>query len=120
MKAYHLIMYLLLFNLFFWVVTTGLGIYSASVSGDEGFDLSDKTEQSTWVDGALGLVSVFQLFGSWSISVVALGAGIAAAATVGWTISQQAPQGIVYGLFGYVFWSSLTNTLTVFYNITNT
>lgn len=119
MKAYHIMMFMLIFNLFFWVVTAGIGIYVAPVSGDSDFDLSDKTDQGAWTGDGMGIINVFTLFNNKIASVFILASTIAGAALIGWVVSQQAPQGIVYGFFAYFFWSSMSNTFTVFYNMAN-
>jgi len=119
MKAYHIMMYLLLFNLFFWVITTGLGIYNTGVGVDEDFDLSDEAENPTDIINTLGIIGVFTMFHDVASTMVGLGVAIAGGAMIGYFTAGQGAAGVVYGLFGYFFWSAMSNTMTVFYNISN-
>jgi len=113
MKAYHILMFLFLFNLMFWVITAGLGIYDVGVNTDPGFDLSEEIENPTSV--GLGLLSVFTMFGNAAATIIGLSLAIAGGAMLGFLFAGQGSQGIVYGLFGYFFWASFSNTLNVFW-----
>jgi len=117
MKAYHIMVFLFIFNMFFWVVTAGLGIYSSPASGDSGFDLSDEAANPT--DIGLGLLSVFSLFGNVYATIGGLAIALSGGAMLGIFTAGQGSQGIVYGLFSYFFWSAMSNTFTVFYNLAN-
>jgi len=117
MKAYHIMMFLFIFNLFFWVVTVGLSIYNVP-GANTAFDLSDKTNVDAWTVG-LGVLGLFSLFGNLYISIAALAVALSGGAMLGIFTAGQGSQGIVYGLFSYFFWSSTSNTLAVFYNLSN-
>ena len=120
MKAYHIMMFLFIFNMFFWVLTAGLVIYDVEYGTDDGFNLLDKTSQDSWTaDDYLGLISVFTLFHSFELSIIAIAVAIAGGAMLGIFTAGQGSQGIVYGLFGYFFWSGISNTFSVFINLTN-
>ena len=116
MKAYQMMMFLIVFNLFFWVVTVGLGIYAIDESVDPGFDLTNKRSAA---EIGMGLLAIFSFLGSFEVSIIALSLAIAGGAMIGIFTAGQGSQGIVYGLFGYFFWSSTSNTLTVFWNLSN-
>lgn len=115
MKAYHLMLYLFIFNMFFWTVTEGLGIFNTSANVDENFNLSTSTNQSTWTT-ALGLIGKFTMLGSYG-GIVLLAGALAGGAMIGYFTSGQASHGIVYGLFSFFFWTGTGNTLTLFYNL---
>jgi len=117
MKAYHIMIFLFIFNLFFWVVTAGLLIYNVP-GADSNFDLTEQSNINAWTIG-LGVLGLFSLFGNLYISIGALATALAGGAMLGIFTAGQGSQGIVYGLFSYFFWSSTSNTLTVFYNLSN-
>ena len=119
MKAYHIMMFLLLFNMVFWVITTGIGIYNVGVSTDPGFDISSQAEDPTSIDKTLGIIGIFTMFHSIGLSMVAIGVAIAGGAMIGYLTAGQGAQGVVYGLFGYFFWGAMSNTMLVFYNLSN-
>jgi len=115
MKAYHIMLFLFIFNMFFWVITAGIAIYEVEYSTDEGFDLSGDTNPSIWT--SLGVLGGVTLFGSLYSSIGLLGAALAAGAMIGIFKSGQASQGIVYGAFTYFFWSGMGNTFTALYSM---
>jgi len=115
MKAYHILMFLLIFNMFFWVVTVGLGIYNVDASTAGGFDLSGKTQSNM----GYGILSVASITGNVALDIVAFVGLLVLAATVGWVVSQQAPQGLVYGVFSWFFWSSFKSSMTIFWSLSN-
>lgn len=116
MKAYQIMLFMFLFNMFFWVVTAGLGFYDVSASTDPGFNLTNAPKNPD-----LGILTVFTLFGNRFItalgvtSIALLAGGIAVGAMTGVFTAGQGAQGIVYSLFAYFFWSAMSNTLQVFY-----
>jgi len=112
MKAYQIMRFLFIFNMVFWMVTTGLGFFVVDVSTDPGFELSDASQ-----DPDLGILSVFTLFGNQFATIIGLSLAVAGGALIGIFTAGQGAQGVVYGLFSYFFWSAMSNTLTVFYNI---
>jgi len=114
MKAYHILMFLLIFNMFFWIVSVGIGIYGSTYSGNEGFSLSDASQ-----DPEYGIFSIFSITGHVGLDIMGFAGLLAVAAVVGWVIAQQAPQGLVYAAFGWFFWSSFKNSMTIFYSISN-
>jgi len=125
MKAYHILLFLFIFNMFFWVVTTGLGIYQYTVASDPAFDLSSAGNNTSVWTISLGLISrltmlkgFVDVFGPTG-GIIALAILFSAAAMAGYLTAGQAPQGIVYGLFGVFFWTSLGNTLTLLFNLSN-
>ena len=129
MKAYHILLFLFIFNMFFWVVTEGIAIYTAPGSVEQEFNISENKTVSSWND-TLGLVGKLFLFGDLSISVFGVELGMVAsiatlagilmiAAMAGYITAGQAPQGVVYGLFSYFFWSGMAHTFTVFINMFN-
>ena len=117
MKAYHIMMFLLLFNLFFWTVTAGMGLFDIGIGTDAGFDLSDEAENPTNI--GMGIIGVFTLFHDVASSMIGLGIAIASGAMIGYLTAGQGAAGLVYGLFGYFFWSATSHTFTVLYNISN-
>jgi len=104
MKAYHIMMFLFIFNLFMYAVDTGLGIY------DLGYSNSFFAISTTDPDVFLEQVA------TKTIAVVA--AALASAAIIGGLLHvQKSSQAVVYGAFTAVFWLSFISTLTVFNTI---
>jgi len=117
MKAYHILLFLFIFNMFFWVTTVGLGLYNMEEEYgiNPGFDLSDSSADITTI--GLGVLSIFSITGHAAVDMAFFTGALVLAAGIGWTVSQQSTQGVVYGLFGWMFWTSFKNTMTLFYNI---
>jgi len=116
MKAYHILMFLLLFNLVFWALTAGLGIFNVyDVKSPDAFNLSEEVDDPTRI--GMGLLSVLSLFNNPLADILVLSVTLMGLAMTGWVTAQQAPQGVIYGLFGWFFWSSFKNTLTVLWSI---
>ena len=129
MKAYHLLLFLFIFNMFFWVVTEGISIYNVSNTVDPAFNISTNTTVSSW-NNTFGLIGKLFLFGDLTISAFGIELGMVVsittlslilmgAAMAGYITAGQAPQGVVYGLFSYFFWSGVSHTFNVFLNFFN-
>lgn len=96
MKAYHIMMFLLIFNLFGLVIRTGLGIY----------DLSGATADSRITLGA-DLLTTLATF-----TILGLVGGVVAGAIIGNLLKiEKSAQGYVYGFFTSFFWTSYGATL---------
>ena len=105
MKAYQILMFLLIFNSFVWVVDGGLHIYDLDYSGLDPSETSESTE------GFFGILTS----GS---TIAALAVAIAGGALVGGMLRiQKASQGVVYGAFTAVFWFSYLQAMTILWNI---
>jgi len=117
MKAYHVMLFMLLFNMMFWVITAGIGIYNIEYNTDPGFNLSGQVDNPATI--GTGILGIFTLFNNPVLTIIGLSLAIAGGAMVGIFTAGQGAQGIVYGLFGYFFWSSFSNTLTVFWNLSS-
>ena len=110
MKAYHILMFLFIFNMFLWVLTS-VGVYVNFASSYASEDFQDVTQNKN-----PNLVDAF--FGNFGfLSVVTLAGTLAGASIIGLVVAKQAPQGIVYGAFTWLFWTSYIRCMNVFYNI---
>jgi len=117
MKAYHIMLFMLLFNVMFWVITAGIGIYNIDYNTDPNFNLSEDIDNPT--DIGVGLIGIATLFDNPILNIITLSLAVAGGAMVGIFTAGQGAQGVVYGLFGYFFWSSMNNTLQVFWNLSS-
>lgn len=115
MKAFHILIFLLIFNMFFWTVTVGLGIYNVDYSGNEGFDLSGKNSNNI----GYGILAVASITGNHLLDIGGFVTLLVIAAAVGWVVSQASVQGLVLGTFTWFFWSSFINSMSLLYNISN-
>jgi len=108
MKAYQVLMFLLIFNLMVWAVDAGLGIYDLDFSGinppeeDYEEDVAAETGKESGDYSSHGLLATI---GKTSITLIV---GLLVAAAIIGTIlgKEKAPQAIVYGAFTSVFWMS--------------
>jgi len=115
MKAYHIMLFMLLFNVMFWVITAGIGIYNIEYNTDPNFNLSEDINNPAEI--GVGLIGIATLFNNPILDIIALSIFISGGAMVGIFTAGQGAQGIVYGLFGYFFWSAMSNTFQVFINL---
>jgi len=115
MKAYHIMMFLFIFNMFFWVITVGLSIYNVDVGVDPGFDLSGGDTTNI----GLGLLSAFSLLRNPGVGIFGLAIAISGGAMIGIFTAGQGAAGVVYGLYSYFFWSAMSNSFFVLYGISN-
>lgn len=122
MKAYRILMFLMIFNLFFWTVTApeGLNLFNVDVTGEEKFGESMEESKKKPTEIGMGLISVFSMFGGLYLDIFALAIAVSGGAMIGFLVSGQGAQGAVYLLFGYFFWASYLKTMTLFYNLSNT
>jgi len=116
MKAYHILMFMFLFNLFFWTITVGIGMYNVGISGQQEYG---QLMTSDPVNTGFAIFAVFGLWGDGYASIAALTGVLVVASMLGYFSAGTAPQGIIYGLFSWFFWSSYLNTITIFYSISN-
>jgi len=113
MKAYHVLMFLMIFNMFFWVVTVGLGIYNVGFGGETVYDLDRFSTVDLIIEG------FFSLTGNIGFDIVSFAGLLAGAAIVGWILAQQSVLGVVLGTFSWFFWTSFKNSMTLLYNMSN-
>lgn len=110
MKAYQILLFLFLFNMMFWVLTSGLGIFDIGASPSEAYNISEQAENPTSIEG--GFLSLLGMLGGDNIYLLA--GALAGGAMLGYFTAGQGPQGIVYGAFAVFFWTSFFGTLRVF------
>ena len=112
MKAYQIMMFLLIFNLMVWTVDTGLSIYDLDYS-DGGKITPESDETLTAEEQQYGLL--------WSvakISIAAIVISIMGAAIIGGIFHiEKASQSFVYGAFTALFWISYLQAATVLWAI---
>jgi len=101
MKAYHVMMFLFIFNLFLIVIDSGLDIY----------DLGYSTNPLFNIFGNAGLSYLAVLLGAEAVS-------LASAAVIGGFFHvQNSAQGLAYVGFSTAFWVTYGYSLDVFVNI---
>jgi len=111
MKAYQILLFMFIFNMVFWTVTIGLSFFDVSASPNPKFEIVTDNR-----DPSLGLIDSLSMFGT-GVTIIVMAGTIVTGAVVGYLTAGQGAQGAVYALFIFFFWSSMGNTLTVFYNI---
>jgi len=112
MKAYQILIFLLIFNMMIWAVDAGLHIYDLNFSGlDPETEDADLGEKYT-AHGLLASVA--------GISIILVVGSLVSGAIIGSIIRvEKASQAYVYGAFTAVFWFSYTQAINVFWNITS-
>lgn len=113
MKAYEILMFLLIFNLVLWLLggyglnIYQLGVYSTGVEGGTGV-----LEQPS---GDVGLAFLAEVA---TVGFMAIIIAISAAAIGGYLLrAVPTPQSFIYYAFIGLFWTSYGKTIQVFYNI---
>ena len=111
MKAYNIMMFILVFNLFLWIVTIGIGIYDLSYSGISPEAPNDATTEEK--ENAL-----LSRIGGTTLAV-AVGS-IVSGAIIGSILKvEKASQAFVYGAITSVFWITYLQSVGVFWNISS-
>jgi len=114
MKMYDIMMYLFIFNMFFWLISSGLSLYNIGFTTESEFNLTSESNNPTEI--GWGIIDTFGMFGAFgTISLVI--AAIVAGAVIGSFLPIPSSQSIVYGLFIVFFWNSTLKTFTVFINM---
>ena len=118
MKAYNIMMFVLIFNLFLWIVTS-IGIYTLGFEGGLQLDESkidtsmDEAEQMEQRQNLL----LWQLAGTTLWMVVGT---IMAGAIIGGIFKvQDSYQAIVYGAITSIFWVSYYQSMRIFWGISS-
>ena len=110
MKAYHILLFMFIFNMFIWLLTI-LNIYDLSIYANPSFQ---PTNNPTQIESYLTSLDFFGIeYSGISLIVTALVAG----SIVSYFTRTKTSQGVVYGLFSSVFWATYLRTLTVLNNI---
>ena len=119
MKAYYIMMYILIFNIMLWIVTVGLGLssnvnYSSIDPTDIQVDTTkNETEQMKEKQNAL----LWKLAGQTIFMAVT---AIMAGAIIGSILKiEDSYQAFVYGSITSIFWTSYIQSIAVFWNISN-
>jgi len=119
MKAADILMYLLVFNLVLWLLGgIGFNLYNlSSYKTSIETQSLNQTNQITTTEEVKSRADQFILDVAGTTIAGIIGA-VVGAAIMGYLLqAKTSSQGIVYGFFGGVFWSSYGKTVQVFYSI---
>ena len=116
MKAADILLYLFIFNMFIWVITSGLDIYNFTAQVSSDYQL-DKTY--TALDIFATLLQELDFFNVKFSGVAILIGLIVTGAMLGIMTSGQGAAGAVYGAFTAFFFASLARTLGIFFSLTS-
>lgn len=119
MKAYEILMFLLIFNLVLWLLGGyGLNLYNVGVYGNktglkEGTDILERQSPLTTTD--IGIAFLWEISGVAFLTIIT---GTVSLAIAGYLLRAiPTPQSIIYFLFSGLFWTSYLKTIQVFFNI---
>jgi ABC-type amino acid transport system permease subunit len=114
MKAYHIMMFLLIFNVMLWIISIGLGIYDLGYQSDivreDGMDFGDESDINARQNALLNRITNTTL--AMALSSILGGAIIGLIAK-----EMRASQYFVYSSITSVFWITYINTFTIFLSI---
>ena len=119
MRAYHIMMFLLVFNLMIWAVDTGLGIYDIDFSGGDDYN-PENVQEAADAKGtdytSHGLLATIA-----GTSIILIAGTLVAGAIIGNILRiEKASQAYVYGAFTAVFWTSYLSAAGVLWSMTTT
>ena len=110
MKAYHILIFMFVFNMFIWLLSL-FNIYDLSTYANPSFQ---PTNNPTQIESYLTSLDFFGVeYSGITLIVVALVGG----SIVSYFTRTKTSQGVAYGLFSSVFWATYLRTLTVLNNI---
>jgi len=116
MKAADILLYLFIFNMFIWIITSGLNIYNFTAEVNPEYQMDDVYTANSLPEVLIQQVSMFNI--QWT-GMAALVGAVVFGAMIGVFTSGQGAQGAVYGAFTAFFWGSLIKTFGVFYSLTS-
>ena len=118
MKAYHVMMFLLIFNVMLWIITIGLGLYNLGyqldydIEDDDYGTVNETTKMQRKQNALLWRLTGQTIF--MAVTAILAGAVIGSFFNI-----QRASQAYVYGAITSVFWTTYGSTFSVFYTISS-